>query len=602
MEGLVFKIATIGSAGVAAQWLSWRMRLPAIVLLLFAGLAVGPATGLVDPERDLGELFRPIVAIAVAIILFEGGLTLKFEEIRHASAGVRRLVLIGAPLGWLFGALAARYVAGLSWPAAAILGGIFIVTGPTVIMPLLRQAKLSQRPSALLRWEAILNDPIGALFAVIAFEIALVTQAIPTAHAEGPISLILRSVFALALAVAAGYLLARAIVWAFNNRLAPEYLKAPILIIAVLVGYEMSQLVLEESGLLTVTVMGVTMANSRLASLAELQRFKEIITVLLVSGVFIMLTATLDADAVIALDWSVAAYVAVMLFLVRPATVMLSTIGAGLSLEERALVAWIAPRGVVAVAVAGFFAAAMTEAGSPDGQKMTAIAFALVFATVLLHGFTLAPLARALGLASARQSGVLFVGGGPFTTALAEQLQAAEHPVLIADSNWSALREARQAGLPTFYGEILSETAEHSVDFGPFGVLVAASVNDAYNTLVCTDFGPEMGRGNVRQLSPIRDAGSERLAVSHSLGGVPLFSADLTALEIRRRMGAGWRIKTTNLTEKFGLEQAVAENGGAALGLIGAKGEVTFAEPDKPLEAGPEDRVILFVPPSTEPS
>ena len=600
MDSIVLKVAAIGFAGVAAQWVSWRLRLPAIVLLLLAGVVMGPATGFLEPQRDFGELFRPLVAIAVAIILFEGGITLKLEEIRHSSAGVRRLVMIGAPLGWVLGMFACVYVAGLDWPAATILGGLFIVTGPTVIMPLLRQAKLAPRSAALLRWEAIVNDPIGALFAVIAFEIGIVSQAIPLAEHGDAFGLILRAAFAFAFAIGFGYFLARAVVWLFNQRLAPEYLKSPILLVAVLIGYEASQLLLEESGLLTVTVMGLTIANSKLASLSEIKRFKEIITVLLVSGVFIMLTATLDADAMAAFDWSVVWYVVVMLFLVRPATVFLATIGSGLHFNERLLVAWIAPRGVVAVAVAGFFAAELTAAGSPDGSKMTAIAFAMVFATVILHGFTLAPLARALGLASAKQSGVLFVGGGPFVTQLGQLLKEAELPVLIADQNWVALREARQAGLPTFYGEILSETAEHSVDFNPYGVLIAATLNDSYNTLVCTDFGPEIGRGAVRQLSPANEMGPERLAVSHTLGGIPLFSAELTGLEIRRRMNAGWKVKMTKLSEKFGLQDALAENDAVFLGVIRPSGALEFTEPGVELEAKPEDRAILFSKPSKD--
>lgn len=413
MESLVFKVAAVGVAGVAAQWLAWRFRAPAIVLLLAAGLLLGPLTGLVDPEADFAEVFRPMVAIAVAIILFEGGLTLNLAEIRHTSKAVRRLVLIGAPLGAVLGALAARYVGGLEWSASLVLGGLFVVTGPTVIMPLLRQAKLAPRPASLLRWEAIVNDPVGALFAVLAYEVVILVHTEPGGeHGHSPLGLALLALLALVVALAVGYLLARLVIWLFNAGLAPEFLKAPILLVSVLAGYESSQLVLEESGLLTVTVMGVVLANAKLASLTELRRFKETITTLLVTGVFILLTATLDAETLALVDWRMAGFVAAMLFLVRPVTIFLATIGAGLTLQERALVAWIAPRGVVAVAVAGFFGAALESQGIAGGAEMTAVAFLMVFATVLLHGFSLAPLARLLGLASARRSGILIVGAG----------------------------------------------------------------------------------------------------------------------------------------------------------------------------------------------
>lgn len=604
LESLAFKIAAVGVAGVAAQWMAWRTRAPAIVLLLSAGLLLGPVSGLIDPQRDFGELFKPMVAIAVAIILFEGGITLKFEEIRHTSLAVRRLVFIGAPLGAVLGALAARYGAGLDWGAAAILGGLFVVTGPTVIMPLLRQAKLGPRPSALLRWEAIVNDPIGALFAVLAFEVVMLSHGAALDDLS-PGGLAFRVVFALALALVGGYALARFVVWLFNAGLAPEYLKVPILLAAVLAGYEVSQLALEESGLLTVTVMGVAIANSKLASLTEIKRFKETVTILLVSGVFILLTATLDAQTFALMDWRVAVFVALMLFVVRPVTIFAATMGAGLSFNERLLVAWIAPRGVVAVAVAGFFGAALIEAGVPGGREMTAIAFAMVFATVLLHGFSLSPLAGALGLASARQAGVLMIGGGPFTLQLAEQLKAADYPVMIADGNWLTLSRARQAGVPVFYGEILSETAEHSIDFNPYGVVIAATANDAYNTLVCADFGPEIGRANVFQLSPSTDHSTERREVSHTLMGRRAFDEELSGWALRGRMAAGWTVKTATLSEQFGLADALEKNSGpsgsaAPLILLRASGALLVVEAGRQVQAKPQDRLVLLTPPDAK--
>lgn len=591
LEELVSKVAVIGIAGLGAQWLAWRYRVPAIVLLAMAGFLLGPVTDFVNPERDFGSVLRPFIAVAVAIILFEGGLTLNFREISQTSKAVRRLALIGAPLGWLLGALAGRYIAGLPWPAAVVLGGILVVTGPTVIMPLLRQAKLAQRPASLLRWEAIVNDPVGALFAVLAFEAFVIAK-----NGGEPQDLAVRATVALIVALAGGFLTGRGLVAAFNRGAVPEYLKAPILIVVVLAAYAISQSVLEESGLLTVTVMGLTIGNSRLASLGEIKRFKEVITVLLVSGVFVLLTATVDASVMGAIDWRAAAFMLAMLFLVRPLTTWTATIGSGLTWQERTLIGWIAPRGVVAIAVASFFAVAMESNYLDGGRKMTALAFLMVITTVILHGFTLAPVARALGLSSYENRGILIVGGTAWSTALAEKLKELKVPVMIADSNWTDLRAARAVGIPTYYGEILSETAEHIVDFNAYGTLLAATSNDAYNTLVCSNFAYEFGRENVFQLPLIDRKSSESGQINIGLGGRPLLGAEASYFALEGAMARGARFTATKLTEKFDLTSFAATDGGARTPVLAIRADrrLTMSSSDQPLAAGKDDTIIGF--------
>ena len=548
MSGLIFKIAVIGIAGIGSQWAAWRLRIPAIALLLVAGLLLGPVTGYINPQESFGNLYKPIVALSVAVILFEGGLTLNFKEIRETSTAVRRIIIIGGPLVWLFSALAAHYAAGLVWPAAIVLGAILVVTGPTVIMPLLRQAQLEPRSASLLRWEAIVNDPIGALFAVLSFEIYLVI------HGSHDGITLLGTILAGAfVALVGGYFLGRAISFLFVRGKVPEYLKAPILLISVLGAYAISDAVLEESGLLTVTVMGITLANSRMASLTELRRFKETITVLLVSGLFIILTATLDLNALFSLGWGAIAFVALILFVVRPVAVMIATTGSGLDLKERALVSWIAPRGIVAVAVSGLFGGALTDLGIADGSKLTALTFAVVASTILLHGFTLGPLASLLGLKSAEKPGLLLVGSSPWTIALASKLEESNIPVLIADANRSHLKDARMANLTVFSGEVLSEAAHHDIVFNRYSHLLAATDNDSYNSLVCTEFGPELGRGNVFQIGNRGDS-NERKNLNFTLGGRSVFKPGREFDDLQQRLADGWTFQSTTLTEQFGFE------------------------------------------------
>lgn len=588
MEDIVLKLAVIGAAGIAAQWFAWRLQLPAIVLLLAAGFVAGPATGFLDPATDFGDIYRPMVSIAVAIILFEGGLTLNFKEIRETSTTVRRIIMYSGPMVWGMGALAAHHIGGLSWPTAIVLGAILVVTGPTVIMPLLRQAQLHQRPASLLRWEAIINDPIGALFAVVSFEIILVYIGL---HEAENIAMLVLAGFALA--IGGGFVAARVIVWAFIRGHVPEYLKAPVLLASVIMVYALTNMVLEEAGLLTVTVMGVVMANSRIASLTDMRRFKETITTLLVSGVFIILTASLSMEDIRSLDWSAALFVAALLFVVRPIAVMLATIRSGATFQERILVSWIAPRGVVAVAVSGLFGTLLADAGVEDAGRMVAFTFAVVVTTIILHGFTLKPLAAFLNLKQQSKPGILIVGGSRWSTALAAKLKEAEVPVLLADQNWNHLAEARLANIPVYFGEVLSESAHHAIDPKRFSSLIATSDNDSYNALVCTDFGPELGRNHVFQIG--RSDEKARQALNFTLGGRTLTANPVTFLELREKLLQGWTFHLTRLTEEFDWATYEGSRAEGAFILLWIKpsGAIVFASTAS-TTPGPNDRILSF--------
>ncbi|MEZ5870641.1 MAG: sodium:proton antiporter [Nitratireductor sp.] len=545
MQEIALKIALIGFAGIAAQWIAWRLHFPAIALLFIAGLAAGPLTGFIDPVRDFGEIYRPVVSLCVAIILFEGGLTLNFAEIRETSKAVRRIILIGGPLVWLMGALAAHFAGGLSWPVAIILGAILVVTGPTVIMPLLRQARLKSRPASLLRWEAIVNDPIGALFAVLAFEGFLILSNVhDVGHLAWSVGL------AIIIAVPGAWALSRFIIWLFLRGHVPEFLKAPVIVAFVLAAYAATNMVLEEAGLLTVTVMGITLANSRIASLAEMRRFKETITILLVSAVFILLTASLKTETVLSLGPQALAFVLALLFVVRPIAIFIATIGAGLTWQERLLTAWIAPRGIVAVAVSGLFGTTLVGMGVADGERMIAYTFAVVAATILLHGFSLPVLARLLDLRSSEKPGLLIVGSSPWSAALAAKLIEYKIPVQISDANWNHLRHARHANVPVFFGETLSEAAHHHLDLKTYQALIATTDNNAYNALVCTDFAPEIGRSRVFQLGD-RDSENHRKELHFTIGGRPLMKPGFDLEELELKLATGWTFTSSRITEEF---------------------------------------------------
>ncbi|MGR3572087.1 cation:proton antiporter [Brevirhabdus sp.] len=590
----VMAFALVGGLGVGSQWLAWRLRMPAIVLMLLAGIIVGPVLGIFDPARDIGVLTGPIISIAVAIILFEGGLTLSLHSLRDAAQGVRRLVFVGAPLGWLLSTLALRYVAGLGWESAAVFGGIMIVTGPTVIAPLLRQARLAHRPAALLQWEAILNDAIGALAAVLAFEVVLVLHTATTVgSALG--ELLLGIVVALVLGTAGGLGIAAV----FRRGHVPEYMKVPVLFTVLLGIFAISDAVLHESGLLAVTVMGVVIANANLPSYEELRRFKEHATVLLVSGVFILLAASLDFATLGTLNWRAALFVAVVILLARPATVLLSLVGSGIPYREQILVALTGPRGVVLVAVAGLFGERLMALGIADGALIAPLAFVLVAVTVVLHGFSLHPFARLMGLTASAEPGVLLVGGSRWTTALGELLLKAEVPVLVTDPNHAHLRGPRRAGLRTFYGDVLSKAAERGLELVSYETVVVATDNDAYNTLVATDLGPEFGRTNVYQIGKAKGE-SARHALPSTLGGREFGNAE-TYDELDRMIREGWQMRLTRLSEEFSFEDWRASRPHSVLmARIAPSGEIRFTENDGDQKFPADTRLISIRPPQED--
>ncbi len=573
-EDLVFKVALIGALGIGSQWLAWRFNLPAIVLMSVAGLLAGPVFGILSPTLDFGAFIQPVIALAVAVILFEGGLSLNFRELRGIGRGVRQLVFIGVPIGWALGSLAAHFLAGLSWPVAIFFGGVLVVTGPTVIIPMLRQAKLAQRPAAVLKWEGIINDPIGALLAILVFEYATFTGTDLTF--AGNAAWLTASA---ALAGAIGYGGGRLMAWSFRRGWVPEFLKAPVILALVLACYEAANTIHAEAGLLAVTAMGITLANSRVHSIEEVRRFKENIAIILVSAVFVVLTATLTRDMLGKVDWRLAAFVATILFVVRPLTVWLSTIGSDMTWREKLLVGWIAPRGIVAVAICGFFGTAFINAGYPDGGELIVLTFAIVFATVVAHGFSIGWLARGLGLATASRPGVLIVGASPWSVELAQTLRELDVPVKLADRSWYHLRDARFGEIPIYYGEILSEATEHRLDLNPYGYLVAVTSNDDYNALVCTDFAPEFGRTNVFQLGIERGDEDDPHGVSFTLRGRTLFRSGRTYDDLMKLHDEGWNFQKTRLTEEYALDDYLADRpeGAEMLVVVNTSGQLVFS-------------------------
>ena len=534
------------TAGLFSQWLAWRINLPAIVMLIAGGLLLGPLTGVIPPSSSPEDL-NALIGLGVAIILFEGGMDLKLGELRHVRVGVRRLVLLGPPLAWGMTSVAAHYVAGLSWPVSIVLAAILVVTGPTVILPLLRQARMNKESAALLKWEGIVNDPMGVLLAVLSYQ-----------YFTGDGSGVGNSLWHLAVALVVGAGLGGAggwlTGWLYRRGAVPVHLKAPILIVLVLVVYWASNKVQHEAGLLSVTVMGMVIGNMQLVEREALQRFKENLTVVLLSALFIIIPAQLGAQHLMVIDWRAVLFVVLLLVLVRPLTILLATLGAKVRWQDKLLLGWVAPRGIVAAATAGLFGPGLVAAGYPDADRLLPIVFLVIMTTVLAHGLTIGPMARRLKLASDQHNGLLVVGASDFSLALARALQRQEIEVRLTDGVWEHLKAARMAGVPVHYGELLSEETEHRLDVMRLNHLLCATENDFYNALVCKAKGYAFGHHRTFQIATQSASSQEFKRLAIDMRGYFAFASNANYGFLQERMTAGWTIQHTRISEAHGWE------------------------------------------------
>ena len=573
-DTILLLVVGVAVAGVFGQWLGWRLKLPAIIPLLVIGALAGPVTGFIKPSVALGEVMRPAIGMAVAIIVFEGGLNLNLRELRSAGSGVLRLVAVALPLNWVFGTVAAHFVAGMSWPVAVLVGAILVVTGPTVIMPLLRQAKLEPRSASFLKWEAIVNDPIGATITLLVLSFLTLSTTMSTGDAV--FRLAWRTLVGGGIAAALGLIVPFGIRALFRRDLAPEYLKTPILLAGALGVYAAGEAIQPETGLVGATLFGVVLANIDVTGLHELRRFKESLTVFLVSGLFILLTANIDRQTVATLSWPIAATTGVILLVARPLAIGLATIGAKVNWRERLLIGWIGPRGVVAAAIAGVAGEQLAKAGYPDARLVLPLVFAVIASTVILHGLSLAPIARRLGLASGGRSGLLIVGASSFTVALGEALRGAGVPVLLVDRSAEALKAARLAGLQTMRVEVLSIVGEELIDLRDYEHLLAATPDDAYNALVCTRFAAELGRERVYQIAP--DNSSGRYAASREWRGKIAVATNLIHQRLSDLMQRGAAFIVEPVEE--GPQRSTTSESGWPVALVSADGSLSLFSPE----------------------
>lgn len=594
-EELVIDLATILVLAIAGVLISWRLKLPSILVLLTLGFAVGPVAGLMNADEVFHELLLPLVSLSVGIILFEGGLRLKLSELREIGGPLLNLITLGILVTWALTALLGYTLGGLDLPLSILLGAILVVTGPTVILPLLRDIRPKGPVGSLLKWEGIVIDPVGAALAVLTFEAVFAT--------EGAFSFITAGRVVVTTILAGGFfgLLGAAILYfALRRYLVPDYLHNPFALAVVVGVFVAADLIQVEAGLLATTVMGIALTNQQDVPLKRLAEFKEDLQVILIASLFILLSSRLPLDLLHELTRVPSMlFLLGLIFLVRPAAVALSCLGSDLGLNERAFLAWMAPRGIVAAAVATIFAIELSHIGHPGADRLTIMTFVAVAGTVAIYGITSPTIARRLGVAEDDPDGFLLVGAHHWARRIAQALKKEGIRVLLLDTNHEHIRQARMNGLETAYGSALAHSSLEELDLAGIGRMLALTPNDEVNALAALHFREVFDRRGVFQLAPtaLRD-GSQWAGLSTHLRGRILFDTRWTYEELSERFDQpGTEIKTTSLTQAFSFQDWHHEYARSAVPmfLVQDSGRLQVFSADKALRAQPGDKVISLV-------
>jgi NhaP-type Na+/H+ or K+/H+ antiporter len=561
-ETIVLSVAAIGVLALICQWFAWWVKLPAILFLLLSGIVVGPVLGWIDPDALFGDLLFPVVSLSVAVILFEGSLTLRLSEIKGLERVVRRMVSSGMLMTWTVTTLATYELLDISFQLALLFGALTVVTGPTVIVPLLRTVRPTAHLANILRWEGIVIDPLGALLAVLVFEF-IISGSGGTALGHTLLLFAEQILTGLVLGVAAGYALGVAL----RHYWLPEFLHNAAALMLVFGVFALSNHIRAESGLLTVTVMGIWLANMKGVDVEGILDFKETLSIVLISGLFIILAARLDFEGVTLLGWGALGVLLIMQFVARPLKILVSTWGSSLTWRERAMLAWVAPRGIVAAAVAALFALQLEQQGFDQAAMLVPMTFIVIIGTVALQSITARLVAVSLGVAEPDPKGFLIVGGNPVARAIALALHKHGFRVLLADTSWNNVRAAMMENLPAFFGKVVSEHADRRLDLVGIGQLLALSSVQEENALASMRYRTEFGVANIYSLQVTSEKEDDTKTGKPPYGYIA-FGEDVSFTQLSKMLSNGAEIRSTGLSDEFGFDEYYKKYFGRAVPLF----------------------------------
>lgn len=500
----MLELAGIIILGILSQWVAWKFKIPAILPLILIGLLVGPiaATYLsedgskwIEPvwngEKGLfpGDYLYNFVSLAISIILFEGGLTLKRNEIKNLGPVISKLITLGSAITFFGAGIVAHEIFDLGWELSFLFSGLIIVTGPTVITPILRNIPLKKDISTVLKWEGILIDPIGALVAVLVFEFITVggeSGFTKTAFIEFGKILLFGTSF--------GFTFAHALAYAINKKLIPHYLLNVASLSAVLLVFVESEIFAHESGLLAVVVMGMVLGNGKLKNIKELLYFKESLSVLLISILFILLAANMNIEELMLLyTWKTAALFAIVVFVIRPLAVFASTINSKLKFNEKIFISWVGPRGIVAAGIASLFGSKLIKQGVEGAEYITPLVFMIVLGTVLLNATTARLFAKLVGVFLKKSNGILIVGASAPSRLIARYLKERGKRIVVIDSNKDYIQQALDDQLEALNVNIYDDQLTDNIELNDVGYLIALTASDAVNNHVLETYSTELG-------------------------------------------------------------------------------------------------------------
>ena len=599
----LFYLAIIPALGLAAQWIAWRTNLPGILLLLLFGVALGTyvkpdayLAGLTGGDQRAGpELLFPLVSLSVAVIMFEGGLSLKLSELKEAGGAALRLCTIGALITWMGGTLAAHGCLSFSWEVSFLLGAILVVTGPTVIGPLLRQVRPSRRVAATLKWEGIVIDPIGAVLAVLVFEHAVLGAG--EATLVSAIAMLMKTTLIGAVLGAMGGVL---LTMSFRRFWIPDHLQGVAALSLGLLLFAISNHFAHESGLITVTVLGMWLTNQHEFDIEHVIEFKENLRTLLIGCLFVVLGSRVDLGDVYALGMPGIGFLLILILVIRPVAVFLSLIGSKLDFREQAFIAGLAPRGIVAAAVSSVFALElerMSGVDLPGFDQLATVTFLVIVGTVAVYGLAASPLARWLGLADEKTNGLLIAGADPWVREFAMQIGKLDIPVLLVDTSFNKISQAKVEGLEAICANILNETIREELPLAGIGSFLAMTANDEVNSLAVRECRHLFGRSGAYQLTFNHSNAHIRRGMTKNLMGRELFGEGLTFTEIQEKHSLGAQFKVTTLSDEYRYEDFCQRYQDSAdlLCLIAADNAITFHTAEEPAKPSSGDKLIALV-------
>lgn len=588
MADTITSLALIPIAGVAAAWVAWRLRIPSILALLGAGLLLGPALGWLEPDPLLGELLQPAVALAVALILFEGGLSLSGRELRASGRVVSLLLTVGVAITFAVATGVAFMVLGLPGDVAAVLGAVVVVTGPTVVGPLLASIRPRGDIGAVLKTEGILVDPIGAILATLVYEATFGRNGSAVVTIGG--GLVLFAVCGLVVGVAFAY----AALFVLRRYLVPDNLVTAFGLALAVGGFALANALVDESGLLAATVMGIVIGTRQRRDVRELLEFHESLRTLLIAALFVILGARLTTAELESIDWRSFVFVLALILVARPAAVALCTIGSTLTWRERVLAAWMAPRGIVAAAVASVFALRLQDGGEQDAEVLVPTVFLTILVTIAVYGLTAPILARRLKLADTAAQGLLVIGAGPLAVAIGRAVHQAGFRVLLADTDHDSVADARAAGLEGYQGSIASEEALAELDLRGLGRMLACTDNREVAALATIVFSRSFGRQQLFQVPVTTDQIGRQVA--RDLRARSLATSGAGVIELTRQLALGGAIELVGVGPDGRLEVGDADPSACIPLFLVHDRTLQAAAVDGAFRPAAGDQVVAFVP------